>query len=478
MDTTVAIIGSGFSGIGLAIRLKQDGVDDFVVLERNDGVGGTWWANTYPGCACDVPSHLYSFSFAPNPDWTRTYSRQPEIRDYLRRVVEEHGVTPHIRLGCEVKGARWTEDHWAIETSQGPVTAKVLVSAAGPLVEPKLPDFPGLERFQGPAFHSARWDHSASLKGKRVAAIGTGASAIQFVPKIAPDVEQLHVFQRTPPWVMPHSARPITRTERRLFRLFPPLQRLVRGGIYTAREALVLGFVKRPRAMRLLERVSRRHMERSLPPELVAKATPNYRLGCKRILPSNDWYPALARDNVELVTDAVTEVRERSIVTADGTEREVDAIVFGTGFHVVDMPVGQMVTGRDGMTLADVWNGSPRAHLGCTVPGFPNFFIMLGPNTGLGHSSMVYMLESQLAFVIGALRELRARNASTVEVRDEVVDKYNAEIQARLNGTVWNTGCQSWYLDAQGRNPTLWPDWTWRFRQVTAHFDPAQYELS
>ena len=478
MDTTVAIIGSGFSGIGLAIRLKQDGVDDFVVLERNDGVGGTWWANTYPGCACDVPSHLYSFSFAPNPDWTRTYSRQPEIRDYLRRVVEEHGVTPHIRLGCEVQGARWADDHWAIETSQGPVSAKVLVSAAGPLVEPKLPDFPGLERFQGPAFHSARWDHSASLKGKRVAAIGTGASAIQFVPKIAPDVEQLHVFQRTPPWVMPHSARPITRTERRLFRLFPPLQRLVRGGIYTAREILVLGFVKRPRAMKLLERVSRRHMERSLPPELIAKATPNYRLGCKRILPSNDWYPALARDNVELVTDAVAEVRERSIVTADGTEREVDAIVFGTGFHVVDMPVGQMVTGRDGITLADVWNGSPRAHLGATVPGFPNFFIMLGPNTGLGHSSMVYMLESQLAFVIGALRELRARNASTVEVRGEVVDNYNAEIQERLNGTVWNTGCRSWYLDAQGRNPTLWPDWTWRFRQVTAHFDPAQYELS
>jgi cation diffusion facilitator CzcD-associated flavoprotein CzcO len=237
----------------------------------------------------------------------------------------------------------------------------------------------------------------------------------------------------------------------------------------------VLGFVKRPRAMKLLERVSRRHMARSLPPELKEKAKPDYRLGCKRILPSNDWYPALARDNVELVTDAVTEVRERSIVTADGSEREVDAIVFGTGFHVVDMPVGQMVAGRDGKTLADVWNGSPRAHLGCTVPGFPNFFIMLGPNTGLGHSSMVYMLESQLAFVIGALREMRARDAATVEVRDEVVEKYNAEIQARLKNTVWSTGCQSWYLDAQGRNPTLWPDWTWRFRHVTAHFDPSEY---
>src|SRR3954454_10188639 len=235
MDTTVAIIGSGFSGIGLAIRLKQDGVEDFVVLERNEGVGGTWWANTYPGCACDVPSHLYSFSFAPNPDWTRTYSRQPEIREYLRRVASEHGVTPHIRLDTEVRGARWDEDHWEIETSQGPVTAKVLVSAAGPLVEPKLPDFPGLETFSGPAFHSARWDHSVSLKGKRVAAIGTGASAIQFVPKIAREVEQLHVFQRTPPWVMPHSSRPITRTERRLFRLFPALQRLLRGWGFTAR---------------------------------------------------------------------------------------------------------------------------------------------------------------------------------------------------------------------------------------------------
>ncbi len=478
MDTTVAIIGSGFSGIGLAIRLRQEGVEDFVVLERNDGVGGTWWANTYPGCACDVPSHLYSFSFAPNPDWTRTYSRQPEIREYLRRVADEHGVSPHVRLNTEVRGARWNEGRWELDTSQGPVRAKVLVSAAGPLVEPRLPEVPGLERFQGDAFHSARWDHSVSLRGKRVAAIGTGASAIQFVPRIAPDVQQLHVFQRTPPWVMPHSSRPITRTERRLFRLVPPLQRLVRGGIYTARELLVLGFVKRPPAMKLLERVSRRHMARSLPPELIAKATPDYRLGCKRILPSNDWYPALARENVELVVDPIAEVSERGVVTADGTEREVDAIVFGTGFHVVDMPIGQMVTGRDGRTLADVWDGSPRAHLGCTVPGFPNLFILLGPNTGLGHSSMVYMLESQLAFVLGALREMRSRGAATVEVREDVVERYNAEVQERLQGTVWNTGCRSWYLDSQGRNPTLWPDWTWRFRQRTARFDPAEYTLA
>jgi cation diffusion facilitator CzcD-associated flavoprotein CzcO len=478
MDTTVAIIGSGFSGIGLAIRLRQEGVEDFVVLDRNEGVGGTWWANTYPGCACDVPSHLYSFSFAPNPDWSRTYSRQPEIRDYLARVADDFGVTPHLRLGCEVEAAEWRGDRWRLETSQGPVNAHVLVSGAGPLVEPRIPDFPGLARFQGPAFHSARWDHSVDLRGKRVAAIGTGASAIQFVPSIAPDVARLHVFQRTPPWVMPHSSRPITPWEKRVYRRFPALQRLVRGGIYAGRELLVLGFVKHPRAMPLLERISRRHMERHLPPGLQEKARPDYTIGCKRILPSNGWYPALARDNVELVTEAIAEVRERSIVTADGAEREVDAIVFGTGFHVVDMPIGRLVRGRGGKTLEQAWNGSPRAHLGCTVPGFPNLFILLGPNTGLGHSSMVYMIESQLAYVVGALRELRSRGARTVEVRPEAAERFNAEVQRRLQGTVWNTGCQSWYLDGEGRNPTLWPDWTWRFRQRTARFDPADYVVA
>jgi cation diffusion facilitator CzcD-associated flavoprotein CzcO len=478
MDTTVAIIGSGFSGIGLAIRLLQDGVEDFVILERNEGVGGTWWANTYPGCACDVPSHLYSFSFAPNPEWSRTYSRQPEIRDYLERVAQDFGVTPHLRLGCDVKSAAWQDDHWELETSQGPVRAQVLVSGAGPLVEPRIPGFPGLATFEGPAFHSARWDHDVDLRGKRVAAIGTGASAIQFVPSIAPDVERLHIFQRTPPWVMPHSSRPITPWEKRVYRRFPALQRIVRGGIYAGRELLVLGFVKHPRAMPLLERVSRKHMERHLPPELHEKARPDYTIGCKRILPSNGWYPALARDNVELVTDAITEVRPHSLVTADGSEREVDAIVFGTGFHVVDMPIGRLVRGRGGKTLEEAWNGSPRAHLGCTVPGFPNLFILLGPNTGLGHSSMVYMIESQLAYVVGALRELRSRGARTVEVRPETVERFNAEVQQRMRSTVWSTGCQSWYLDGEGRNPTLWPDWTWRFRQRTARFDPAEYVVA
>src|SRR5690348_15276854 len=323
MDVSIAIVGSGFSGLGLALRLRQKGIDDYVVLERGDGVGGTWHFNTYPGCACDVPSHLYSFSFAPNPGWSRTYSRQPEIRDYLERVVDDFGVRERIRLGCEVRTARWDGEAWELDTSQGPLRARVLVSATGPLVEPKIPPFPGLDTFAGPAFHSARWDHSADLAGQRVAAVGTGASAIQFVPAIAPEVSRLHVFQRTPPWVMPHSSRPITRAEQLVYSKLPLAQRLVRGGIYTARELLVLGFVKQPRIMKAIEKIAERHRSGAIDdPDLLAKVTPDYTIGCKRILPSNDWYPALARDNVELVTDPIAEVRERSIVTASGSERE------------------------------------------------------------------------------------------------------------------------------------------------------------
>jgi cation diffusion facilitator CzcD-associated flavoprotein CzcO len=478
----VAIVGSGFSGIGLAINLRRAGVEDFAVLERGDGVGGTWHYNTYPGCACDVPSHLYSFSFAPNPEWSHTYSRQPEIRAYLERVVDRFGVRPKIRLNTEVLGASWHEEakRWVLDTSNGSITAKVLISATGPLVEPKFPDFPGLETFRGPVMHSARWDHSVDLRGRRVASIGTGASAIQYVPRVAPGVERLYVFQRTAPWVTPHSARPLAPLERRLYRRFPLLQRVARGWIYAGREALVLGLVKQPRGMKLLERVAGKHRSHGLAgaPALIEATTPRYTLGCKRILPSNDWYPTLARDNVELVTAGVREVRERSIVTQDGRELEVDALLFGTGFDVLDTPVGRLVHGRDGRALADVWAGSPRAHLGTAVPGFPNLFILLGPNTGLGHSSMVYMIESQIAYVMDALRVLRESGADVVEVRPEAERASNAEVQRRMQGTVWTTGCRSWYQDAEGGNPTLWPDWTWRFRRRTARLDPSEYVLT
>jgi cation diffusion facilitator CzcD-associated flavoprotein CzcO len=470
----VAIIGAGFSGIGLAVKLRERGIEDFVVLERGDAVGGTWWANTYPGCTCDVPSNLYSFSFAPNPDWTSTYSPQPEIREYLERVVEGFGVAPHVRLNTELRGARWDGDGWELDTSGGPLRARVLVSAAGPLVEPRLPDFPGLERFEGPAFHSARWDHSVDLTGKRVASIGTGASAIQYVPEIAPAVERLYVVQRTPPWVIAHGARPTRRWERRLFRAVPAAQRAARAWQYATRELLVLGFVKQPRAMQALELLARRHMRRQLrDPDLIARATPRYTIGCKRILPSNRWYPALARDNVELVTEGVREVRARSLVLDDGRELEIDALIFGTGFNVLDLPIAKLIRGRDGRTLADTWQGSPHAYLGTAVPGFPNLFLMLGPNTGLGHSSMVYMIESQIAYIVDALRV-----RGVAEVRPDVEARYNAELQRRLRGTVWATGCSAWYQDAAGNIPTLWPDWTWRFRRRAARFDPADYVIA
>jgi cation diffusion facilitator CzcD-associated flavoprotein CzcO len=479
-DHDIVIVGSGFSGLGMAIRLNQAGMHDFAILERADEVGGTWQANTYPGCACDVPSHLYSFSFAQNPEWTQTYSPQPEIWDYLRRCADEFGVRPHIRFGCAVESATWldSERRWEIETPQGTYRARVLIAGMGPLTEPKIPDLPGLEDFEGETFHSARWNHDYDLAGKRVASVGTGASAIQYVPAIQREVERLHVFQRTAPWVMPHSNRPITDAERRAYRAVPALQRLVRGGIYAAREALVLGFVKNPRLMRVIERLARRHMRSQISdPHLLEQVTPNYTIGCKRILPSNHWYGALAKPNVELVTAGIREVRPRSIVDGDGVERPVDAIVFGTGFHVTDIPAAHRVRGRGGTLLDDVWHGSPRAYLGASIAGFPNLFFLLGPNTGLGHSSMVYMIESQIAHVIVALRHMRDRGAETIEVRREAQARYNTEIDGRMKGTVWTTGCASWYLDDTGRNPTLWPDWTWRFRRRAAQLRPDDYAL-
>jgi cation diffusion facilitator CzcD-associated flavoprotein CzcO len=474
----IAIIGTGFAGLGMAIRLKQAGIHDFVVLEKADDVGGTWRENTYPGVQCDVPSHLYSFSFAPNPSWTETYSAQREIRDYLRRCADDFGVRPRVRLRCEVTGAEWNAGRrrWLISTSDGDIEARVLIPAAGPLLEPRLPDLPGLEGFRGAAFHSARWDHSYDLARRRVAAIGTGASAIQFVPEIQPLVERLHVFQRTPPWVVPHSNRPITTFERWLYRRLPAAQLLARAFTYLVREPLVLGFVKNPRLMRVVERVARRQIRRQIPdPELRAKVTPSYTIGCKRILPSNRWYPALGEPNVELVTETIAEVRPRSIVTADGVEREVDAIIFGTGFHVTDLPIAGLIRGAEGRSLADAWNGSPSAYLGTAVAGFPNLFLLLGPNTGLGHSSMVFMIESQIAYVLDALRAMDAAAVAAVEVRPETQAGYNRALDRRMQGTVWSSGCASWYIDAAGRNSTLWPDWTWRYRRRTARFDIERY---
>jgi cation diffusion facilitator CzcD-associated flavoprotein CzcO len=478
----IAIVGAGFAGLGAAIRLRQEGIEDFVVFEKNGDVGGTWWDNSYPGCRCDVPSHLYSFSFALNPDWSETYSPQPEIWAYLRETAERFGVLPHIRLNTPVTDACWdgAAGRWRLETPDGVHTADVLIGGNGALSEPATPDIPGLDRFQGPAFHSARWDVNEQLAGKRVAVIGTGASAIQIVPNIQPDVAQLHVFQRTPPWVPPHSGRPITSAERALYRHVPATQRFVRGLVYWTRELLAYGMTKNPRALKLVRRVATRHMRDQVKdPELRKKITPTYTPGCKRLLPSNDYYPALTKENVEVVTDGITGVKDHSIVTADGTEREVDVIVLATGFHDTDNPRMEQIRGRDGRSLLEQFQAvGARAYLGTTVPGYPNFFLLAGPNTGIGHTSLVFMIESQIGYVIGALRAMEARGAATVEVRSEPFESYNADLQSKMQRTVWNTGgCASWYLDAEGRNTTLWPDYTWKFRQLTRRFDAEHYEF-
>lgn len=475
----VAIVGSGFGGLGAAIRLKQEGIHDLVLLERADDVGGTWRDNTYPGCACDVQSHLYSFSFAPNPEWSRAFSPQPEIQAYLKRCAEEFGVMPHVRLGHEVRGAAWDADalRWRIETTRGPFSARVLVVAAGALSDPVVPPLPGLETFRGAAFHSARWDHGFDLRGRRVAVVGTGASAIQFVPEIQPLVSRLHLFQRTAPWIIPRHDHALSPRRQRLYRRFPAAQRAVRGAIYLLREGMVLGF-RHPRMMRLAQRAALRHLERGVPdPALRAKLTPDFTMGCKRVLLSNDYLPALSRPNVEVVTERIAEVRAETIVTADGVEREVDAILFGTGFQPTDPPLGRAIRGRGGRTLAQAWEGSPRAHLGSTVAGFPNLFFLLGPNTGLGHTSVVYMIEAQVEHLLAAMHHMRERGVAALEPRPEAQAAWVAEVDRRMRGTVWTSGgCASWYLDRTGRNSTLWPDFTWRFRRRVARLRSDEYE--
>ena len=476
----VAIIGSGFSGLGTAIRLKQEGMNDFIVLERAGAVGGTWRDNTYPGCACDVPSHLYSFSFAPNPEWSRAFSPQPEILSYLQHCASHYGIMPHIRFDHAVQSCAWDEDarRWRISTSKETITADVVVAAAGALSEPSVPKIPGLETFEGPAFHSARWDHGVDLTGRRVAVVGTGASSIQFVPEIQPKVGKLDVFQRTPPWILPRSNPSLTAGQRKAFRSFPILQQLARGQIYAITELFGLGF-RHPALMKPLQRAALGYLESCVPdPVLRAKLTPSYTLGCKRILFSSKYLPTLVKSNVEVVTEGIKEVRARSIVTRDGQERPVDAVIFGTGFYVSDLPFGKYVQGRGGRTLDDVWQGSPQAHLGTTVSGFPNFFFLLGPNTGLGHTSVVYMIESQIAHITSALRYMRDHRIGTVEPRAEAQAAFVAEIDDRLQRTVWNQGgCASWYIDKTGRNSTLWPDATWRFRRRVKNFNPAEYLL-
>ena len=478
-EVRVAIVGGGLSGLGATVMLRRAGIDDVVVLERAGDVGGTWRDNTYPGCACDVPSALYSFSFAPNPAWGRLYAGQPEIQEYARDVAREHGVLDHVVTGAEVLSADWDEDaqRWRIATTRGDWSAQAVISATGPWSEPVLPDVPGLDAFEGTVFHSSRWNHEHDLAGERVAVIGTGASAVQFVPRIQPQVERLTVFQRTAQWVLPKLDRRVTPAEQALYRRVPLTQRALREAMYYTFE--LAGFAERnPRAMGGFQRIARRHLERSVrDPALRAALTPDHTLGCKRILFSNEWYRALTQPNVELVPHAVTEVRAGGVVGADGVERPADTLILGTGFTITDMPIARCVRGRDGRTLDETWDGSPTGYLGTVISGFPNFFMVLGPNVGNGHTSATVLIEMQVQFAIETLKRMERDGIASADVRPAVQDAFNVEVQRRLQGTVWNAGgCRSYYLDRNGRNSTIFPGSTLELRR-RMRFEPAEYAV-
>jgi cation diffusion facilitator CzcD-associated flavoprotein CzcO len=481
-----AIVGSGFAGLCAAIKLDEAGRPDYLVLERNRELGGTWQANTYPGCACDVPSHLYSFSFAPNPGWTRTFSSQPEILDYLKQVADRYGVTSRIRFETPMTGGAWDDEtgRWTLDTPAGSFTADYLVLGTGLLSEPSHPDLPGLDRFQGTRFHSGAWDHDHDLAGERVAVIGTGASAVQFVPHVQRVASRLTVFQRTAPWVLPKQVRAYGPRERGLHRSLPGLQRAVRARMFGLRELMVIGLSVRTSLLKPAEKVALGQLEKHVPdPGLRAKLTPSYRLGCKRVLLSNDYYPALVQPNVDVVTDRIVSVTPSGLVTesADGVtaEHAVDTIIFGTGFRVTEPPSAQQVRGRDGRTLAEHWAQSGMAALrGTTVAGFPNLFMLVGPNTGLGHNSIVLMIEAQVRYMVDLLDQLRTSGLGNASPTAAAQDSYNRIVQRRLERTVWNTGgCRSWYLDAEGRNTTLWPTFTFEFMRQLRHADLAEYDV-
>jgi cation diffusion facilitator CzcD-associated flavoprotein CzcO len=482
-DVRVIIVGTGFSGLGMAIQLARSGIDDFVVLEKAQDVGGTWRDNSYPGCACDIQSHMYSFSFEQNPNWTRSFPSQPEIWDYLRKVADRYDLRHHIRFGQEMVGARWDADRqvWHVRSGTGEeYTGQFLVSGVGALHIPNIPSLPGIESFQGTTFHSADWNHDYDLRGKRVAVVGTGASAIQFVPQIAPDAQRLHLFQRTAPWVLPKPDYPMPSWARKAFRFVPGAQRLYRDLLYWLLEVRAVGFNGHPKLLAAAEKIAKRHIAKHVDDgELRRKLIPDYRMGCKRVLVSNDYYPSLNRENVEVVTEGVTEVRAHSVVASDGTEREVDAIIFGTGFHVTDAFDNLEIIGRDGRNLGKEWaTEGMRTHLGITVSGFPNLFFLLGPNTGLGHNSVVFMIESQIKYVADAIRLVDGNKARAIDVRESVQDEFNTEIQRKLVRGVWTQGgCTSWYLDAKGVNRTIWPGFTWRYWLDTRKVDPAHFEL-
>jgi cation diffusion facilitator CzcD-associated flavoprotein CzcO len=479
-ETGVVCIGGGFSGLAVAIGLLERGVSDFLILEKARQLGGTWRENTYPGCSCDVPSLLYSYSFARKWSWKRVFGEQPEIQAYLLDVANRYSIASHVHFETEALKSTWDEsiNRWVIETNRGRYVSQFLVLAQGPLHETQIPKLPGLDTFTGTTFHSARWRHDHDLRGRRVAVLGTGSSAIQFVPEIQPQVERLVVFQRTAPWVLPKLDHALSATEQWLLKNVPGLQLVLRTAMYLFTEILQLA-QRSPAAMKQLQRIGLAYLRRQVKdPTLLRALTPKFTLACKRMLFSNTWYSAVQSPNTELVTHEATQVTPQGIIGADGIERKVDTIIFGTGFFVTNTSMWKKVVGREGKSLDDVWKGSPQAYVGTTCRGFPNAFLMFGPNTGNGHGSALVVIEAQARYVVDAIATAKRDAIVTVEIRASAQDVWNERVQSALSTTVFNAGgCASYYLDVNGRNSSIYPWTTIDMRRRLRRFDPAQYEL-
>jgi cation diffusion facilitator CzcD-associated flavoprotein CzcO len=478
VERSIAIVGGGLAGVGAAALLKRAGRTDVTVFEKSERVGGVWHHNTYPGAACDVPSHLYEYSFAPNPRWSRRFAPQAEIQRYVEDVARREGVLDRIRTSTEVTDARWdaARSRWTLETSSGPHEADVLITACGQLSVPSVPPIPGLDTFAGPKFHTARWDHETDLRGRRVALVGTGCSAIQVGPAIQPIVSHLDVYQRSPGWTMPKLDHAYPERVQRLFERFPALVRADRAAAFWLFEAGAVALTTRPRLLALLRAAARRQITKSIDdPELRAKVTPRDEIGCKRIMLTDDWSPMLTRPNVDLVTDRIAEVTATGIRTEDGIERPADVLVLATGFQSHAFVAPMRITGEGGRSLTEEWAAVARAYLGMSVPGFPNMFLLYGPNTNGGTGSVIYTIEAGVQHVISALDELDRADARRIEVSRRAAEAFDRELREALANTVWHTGCTSWYVDADGNDPSQWP-WTWsRYRRRTERLEPGAY---